>query len=91
MSDKILELFKQGKKMIDISRELNIPYNTVKSVVRRNEENKIKVSLKSSILGKCLCCGKDIAIIEGKKKRVFCSSNCRVKYWRLSNGKRRIS
>lgn len=89
MGERIIELFNSGKKMIDISRELNIPYNTVKSIVRRrngSEKKEEVVVTKSANV--CLCCGKEITFVEGKKKRIFCSSNCRVKYWRLKNGKK---
>lgn len=88
MGERIIELFNNGKKMIDISRELNIPYNTVKSIVRRRNGSEKKEDVVTKSANVCLCCGKEIALVEGKKKRIFCSSNCRVKYWRLKNGKK---
>lgn len=89
MGEKIIEQFNAGKKMVDISRDLNVPYNTVKSIIRRmhETEKKVEVEVKVTPEDECLCCGKKITSVEGKKKKRFCSSNCRVKYWRMKNAK----
>lgn len=78
---KVNDLFESGMKGADIARELNIPYNTVKSYLRRK---KVQVETKVVVVEKekCKCCGNPIDQPIGKKHKDFCCDYCRVKYWR---------
>ena len=81
--DEIRDLKSKGLTNIEISEKLNIPYNTVKSYLRRTGEVEVPHDYNH-----CKCCGKKLEMVPGKKDKIFCSSYCRVKYWRAKhNGK----
>lgn len=71
--EHILNMNDAGKSLADISDETGIPKNTIKSFLRRSKivENKTV----------CLNCGVVLTHIPHKKKKKFCSDNCRMHYW----------
>ena len=91
LKDKILEMKYGGAKAIRIAKELNMSYNTVKSFIRRHKDDNSELA--KMIIGeshdetKCLCCETELEFVAGKKKKKFCSNNCRLKYWRKHHDK----
>lgn len=66
-----------------IADMLKIPVNTVKSCCRRNKLKKsepIKVRAMPD-KDRCLCCGCEITIIKGHRRKKFCSDRCRMSWW----------
>ena len=63
----------KGYSVATISKVLGMPYNTVKSHIRRNPD----------IPGTsvCLQCGKPVKQPGGRKEKKFCSDRCRMAYW----------
>lgn len=58
-----------------ISRQLDIPLNTVKSYCRRN-------NVPSGTGGRvCMECGRPLEQGPGRKKKKFCSDSCRIRWW----------
>lgn len=71
---RIIELKSEGKSIRDISSLLNIPRSTIGTYIKTFE-----------MVSFCKYCGKPITIKKGHRSRVFCSDNCRYKYWRSTN------
>lgn len=67
----IIKLRNQGLSYGEISKRTNVSLGTVKSVVSRNKDD----------LSICLYCGKPLIQEEHKKKRKFCSCECKSKWW----------
>ena len=65
-------LQKRGAGPARISEIMKLPIGTVKSYVARHQVGEDDV---------CLCCGKGVEHIAGKRKKVFCSSLCKSKWW----------
>ena len=62
----------KGKGYKVIASLLSLSENTIKSFLRREyKEEKF-----------CKNCGKTLNLIPNKKPKTFCSSSCRIKYWR---------
>ena len=72
-----------------IATELAVSLNTVKSYCRRNmlTGNGAVVALNNDVMVDrrlvCKCCGRKLKHIKGKKRKVYCSDNCRKKYWKM--------
>ncbi len=84
---------KQIRKMRDggtsysaIAQSLDISVNTVKSYCRRSCL-KEAASLPESTGVHCKQCGNPITQIPSRKKRTFCSENCRKAYWKENQDK----
>ena len=69
---RVLKLKENGLGYKAISKKLNLPINTVKSILRR--ENNAKVC-------KCKHCGKELKLTAGKKEKKYCDNKCRMRYW----------
>lgn len=69
--NKIINLRNQGYSYNEISKTMNISLGTVKSIISRNKDE----------LSLCLYCGKPLLQEEHKKKRKFCSVECKTKWW----------
>lgn len=78
--DKIIQFRKQGFGYSDISRELDISKDTIKSFCRRNG---LVPSCEKYFddKDKCRECGKPLIQQEKRKRRIFCSKVCREKWW----------
>ena len=73
----ITELRQQGLGFAEIAGKLHLPRDTVKSFCYRN---KIIIGASDDI-DKCRNCGTPLTQTKGTKKRVFCSPECRTKWW----------
>lgn len=73
--ENIRRLRNQGLQFNEISDELGISLNSIKSYCRR--EN-IQAGEKSF----CKQCGKPVLQNINKRKKEFCCPRCRLKYWR---------
>ena len=89
--EKVIELYNQGMKMTDIAIRLQLSYNTVKSIIRRKTQkttmtngNVIQVDNSTR---RCKVCGSPVNGVFGKREKYFCSSRCRLKYWRKHHDK----
>ena len=71
----INELKSKGLGYKAISKELNIPLGTVKSVVRRGKLEEVD----SDDL--CKQCGKKLVRKTRSKKKIFCSKTCCMTWW----------
>lgn len=76
MTDKekiaIKALNAAGMSLTDISAQLSISRNTVKSFLKRSKTEDL-----------CLNCGTVLPHIPHKKKKKFCSDKCRMHYWNV--------
>ena len=92
--EKVIELYNQGIKMSDIAIKLQIPYNTVKSVIRRhtlkNSCSNEKLKHVDDNIRRCRVCNNPVNEALGKRDKYFCSSRCRLKYWRKHHDKKRV-
>ena len=69
-----------------IARQMGIPRDTVRSFCRRNGMAGAAAEGREDAAGPpqdgfCRECGKALQQPEGMKKRVFCSKECREKWW----------
>lgn len=69
-----------------IARKMGLPRDTVRSFCRRNGLAGETAAGKEGAAGcpeegSCRECGKALRQLEGMKKRVFCSRECREKWW----------
>ena len=61
---------------------LGLPVTTIKSYCSRNGFGGIADSTNDSKNNdSCLCCGRPLIHIQGKKKKKFCSDKCRMQWW----------
>lgn len=81
-------LRERGLGYIRVAQALGISENTVKSYCRRNH---IKLGTRVVSSGKinssCAYCGQEIQQIPKRKKRKFCSDECRKAYWQANVAK----
>lgn len=97
---QIRTMREQGIGFADIAKRMDIPRETVKSFCRRNGVSSISVdpftpaSQSESIPNValiegdvCRACGKSIEQTAGRKRRVFCCSQCRANWWRENQDK----
>lgn len=81
--EQIRRLRLDGLSYGEISKRVDVSRDAVISFCRRNGLQKIKKNTEiiPSADG-CRECGKHLVQIEGMKRRVFCSKECRVKWWK---------
>ncbi len=80
---QIVSLRLKGEGYKKIARSIGLSENTVKSFCRRTAISK-QEKFESASMGEstlCECCGKPIEQSPGRKKRRFCSTDCRRKWW----------
>lgn len=71
----IISLRESGKSYGDIATITGICESIVKTIcLRYKKQNEDK--------NKCKYCSKKLKFIKGKKKKIFCSDNCRMLYWK---------
>lgn len=76
---QVIALRNKGVSYGQISEKLDMNLNTVKSICQRNCNNKQEEQ--TSGYTHCLYCGKLIMQIANRKKKKFCSNNCRYLWW----------
>lgn len=78
---RITELREQGIGYGKISRILGLSLNTVKSYCRRNGLGGMRLPIKDEDIHVCKFCGKEVKQNPGRKKKMFCDSSCRQRWW----------
>lgn len=85
---RIRELRKEGLGYKKIAIELGISVNTIKSFCRNNKLTTEELTNKDV----CKCCRKPIIQAEHKKKKKFCSLECKTRWFnqnrKKSNGEK---
>lgn len=82
---EIAFLRSKGYGYTKIAQALGLSKNTVKSYCKRNNlsgtamENAVDMTV--LVPSFCLECGKPVAQVSGRKKKKFCSDECRHKWW----------
>lgn len=88
--NRIRALRQSGCSYRQVADDLLISVNTVKSFCRRDPEingnngSEAQIQPKAVIPreeGTCRFCGKPLVMIPGKRKKEFCNSRCRSRYW----------
>lgn len=80
--NRILELRDLGLTTKEIADELKLSVNTVKSIIRRtNNDEPIVVEVPKHKEGTCLYCGSELNIGDSHREKKFCSDKCRMAYW----------
>lgn len=80
--EKIREMRKSGQSYANISSDLGISENTIKSYCRRNGIS--GVVTKAAVLPNgpfCRQCNKPLTLTVGVKMKKFCSDKCRMAWW----------
>lgn len=84
--ERIRQLRAAGEGYKKIGTLLNISVNTVKSFCRRDNGANTTETVEekdAEPIPLCPRCHKPVAQISGHRKRIFCSSACRVAFWRM--------
>ncbi|MCD8300575.1 MAG: RNA polymerase subunit sigma-70 [Clostridiales bacterium] len=77
---RVRELRAAGYGYVKTAREIGLSENTVRSFCRRNGLTGDMAEQKDA--GHvCLCCGKPVEQVPGRKEKKFCSDSCRMKWW----------
>lgn len=79
--DKILDYRKKGQGYKMISKLTGLSLNTIKSFCRRNSLKDADLKRKNQKFLYCEQCGKLVEQAEKRKKKRFCSDDCRNKWW----------
>ena len=78
----IRDMRSNGEAYADIAEKIGASINTVKSFCRRHDvqihedEKPVKKDVEY-----CAQCGSELINLPGHKKKRFCSSTCKTKYW----------
>lgn len=83
--EQIRSLRKEGLSYAEIARQVNASRDAVISFCRRNGVQEIKKKAPAPAISAgdiCRKCGKPLIQVDGMKRRVFCSKECRIKWWK---------
>lgn len=81
--EQIRSLRSEGRSYAEIAKQIDVSRDAVISFCRRNGLQDIKKPVKEiTVTDGCRECGKPLVQIDGMKRRVFCSKDCRVKWWK---------
>lgn len=83
--EQIRNLRREGMSYAEIAKQVDVSRDAVISFCRRNglqEIKKTKAVVKTDVADICRECGKPLVQVDGMKRRVFCSKECRVKWWK---------
>lgn len=81
--EQIRTLRSEGRSYAEIAKQIDVSRDAVISFCRRNGLQDIKEPAKEiTVTDGCRECGKPLVQIDGMKHRVFCSKDCRVKWWK---------
>ena len=75
----IVSLRSQGLGYKRVADRLGIFINTVKSFCRRQKDKTHEEDQPGPFT--CKCCGVTVKQTPGRKKKLFCSDKCRMKWW----------
>jgi len=81
---RIRDLRHEGQSYTQISKTLGVPLNTVKSFCQRNGLGGNQIVEPSSVGSYCRNCGVAIVQVPKRKRRRFCSTECRVVWWKAN-------
>jgi endogenous inhibitor of DNA gyrase (YacG/DUF329 family) len=77
---RLQEMRCAGLSFGEISAQLNIPINTIKSFCRRNEASS-DPAISDPNTAVCSQCGVPLSHKSKHKLRRFCGSDCRIAFW----------
>lgn len=83
--EQIKNLRGEGLSYAEIARQVNVSRDAVISFCRRNGLQEIKKPIsvvENDAADVCRECGKPLVQVERMKRRVFCSKECRTKWWK---------
>ena len=83
--EQIRNLRREGMSYAKIAKQVDVSRDAVISFCRRNGLQEIKKPIpvvNTDAADVCRECGKPLIQVDGMKKRVFCSKECRVKWWK---------
>lgn len=81
--EQIRSLRSEGRSYAEIAKQIDVSRDAVISFCRRNGLQDIKKPVNEiTVTDGCRECGKPLVQIDGMKRRVFCSKDCRVKWWK---------
>jgi len=81
---KIRNLRHQKRSYTEIASELGLPLNTIKSFCQRNGLGGNQIIEPSKVGNYCRNCGAALVQIPKRKRRQFCSTECRVVWWKAN-------
>lgn len=83
--EQIRNLRREGMSYAKIAKQVDVSRDAVISFCRRNGLQEIKKPIpvvNTNAADVCRECGKPLIQVDGMKRRVFCSKECRVKWWK---------
>ena len=83
--EQIRNLRREGMSYAKIAKQVDVSRDAVISFCRRNGLQEIKKPIpvvNTDAADVCRECGKPLIQVDGMKRRVFCSKECRVKWWK---------
>lgn len=82
--EHIIALRAKGISYGKIAAELGLSVNTVKSFCQRNKDGELvsKEERKTEPIDKCAQCGAKLLQQLGHRRKRFCSTACRMAWWR---------
>lgn len=83
--EQIKNLRGEGLSYAEIARQVNVSRDAVISFCRRNGLQEIKKPIsvvENDTADVCRECRKPLVQVDGMKRRVFCSKECRTKWWK---------
>ena len=82
----ILMLRQQGESLTEIAKLLSLSPNTVKSICHRSGIHTLPAEKADSNV--CKNCGQPLIQLPGKKKKSFCSTECRNAWWNKTRSRK---
>ena len=80
--EKILYMRKNGLGYRNIAKATGISADTIKSFIRRHGLGGVLVDKERHLDDFCPICGKLLELTPNKRRKVYCSNNCRLKAWK---------
>ena len=83
--EQIRNLRREGMSYAKIAKQVDVSRDAVISFCRRNGLQEIKKPIpvvNTDAADVCRECGKPLIQLDGMQRRVFCSKECRVKWWK---------
>lgn len=80
--NKIVYLRKNGLGYRNIARFTNISVDTIKSFLRRHDFTDFEIDRERTLEDFCPICGHLLEHTPNKRRKIYCSNNCRLKAWK---------